>query len=135
MDDFRVAAKAFIIQDGKVLLLKRRANDIHRSGEWDIPGGRLEPGEDPFLGVKRETKEESHLDIEIVLPLDIHHFVRQDGQKITMIIFLCTPLSDDIVLSEEHTEYKWVDTNTKEEFPHWLHSVLKSLGKYKLGLP
>jgi len=30
----------------------------HKPGTWDIPGGRLELGEDPFLGLKRETHEE-----------------------------------------------------------------------------
>lgn len=133
MDNFRIAAKAFIVKDGKILLLKRRSNDVHRPGEWDIPGGRLEIGEDPYIGVKRETKEESNLDIDILLPFDVHHFVRQDGQKITMIIFLCKLLSSDIVLSKEHTEYKWVSVDCKkEDFPERFHSTLDNFVKYKL---
>ena len=49
MDEFRNAAKAFIIKEGKLLLIKRRPNDPHKPGAWDIPGGRLELGEDPLV--------------------------------------------------------------------------------------
>lgn len=125
MENFRNAAKAFIVKDGKLLLLKRRPNDVHKPGAWDIPGGRLEPGESPFLGLQRETKEEAGIEIEIVLPLDVHYFVRDDGQQITLMIFLCRTKSSKIKLSEEHTEYQWVDLKSaKNEFPQWLHKII-----------
>ena len=108
MDNFRNAAKAFIIKDGKVLLIKRRPNDPHKPGAWDIPGGRLELGEDPFDGLKREVKEEINLEVEIIMPISVNHFVRDDGQKITLTIFLCKILNREIKLSEEHSEYQWV---------------------------
>lgn len=134
MDNFRVAVKSFIVKGNKMLLLKRRSNDVHKPGAWDIPGGRLDIGEDPFLGVKRETMEETGLNIETVLPLDIHHFTRDDGQKITMIVFLCKALSGDVKLSEEHTEHKWIDVNSgKENFPNWLHPVVDNMLKYDLN--
>jgi len=57
--NFALAVKAFIIKDGKALLLKRRLNDEHKPGTWDIPGGRLEAGEDPISGLRREVKEEA----------------------------------------------------------------------------
>ena len=57
MDKFRIAVKSFIMNsENKLLLIKRRSNDVHKPGQWDIPGGRLELGEDPFLGLKRENK-------------------------------------------------------------------------------
>src|SRR3989344_5292292 len=124
-NNFANAAKAFIVKDRKLLFLKRRANDVHRPGEWDIPGGRLNPGESPFLGLQRETREETGLEIEIQAPLDVHYFTRDDGQKITLIIFLCKLSGGEIKLSEEHTEYKWVDLeNPKDDFPNWLHKVI-----------
>jgi hypothetical protein len=48
MMEFRLAAKAFIVQDGKLLMMKRRANDPHKPEALDIPGGRLELGENPL---------------------------------------------------------------------------------------
>jgi len=105
-----LAAKAFIVNEqGKLLIIKRRDNDVQKPSTWDFPGGRLALGESPFDGLKRETKEETCLDIEIMNPLRVHHFTRDDGQKITMVNFLCRPLSNDIKLSEEHTEYEWAE--------------------------
>ena len=132
MNNFSNAAKAFIVQDGKLLLLRRRPNDVHRPGEWDIPGGRLEPGESPFLGLQREAKEEANIEIEIKQPLDVHYFVRDDGQQITLMIFLCSLKSGEIHLSEEHTEYKWSDLkNSKDEFPEWLEKPIENYTKLK----
>lgn len=131
-NNFSNAAKAFIVRDGKLLLLKRRPNDVHRPGEWDIPGGRLELGESPFLGLQRETKEETDLEINIKAPLDIHYFIRDDGQKITLMIFLCELKLGEIQISEEHTEYKWVDLNQpKTDFPEWLHKVIDNYLKIR----
>lgn len=110
-----IAVKAFIVNEKKeVLILRRRKDDVHRPGTWDIPGGRLNQGESPFDGMKREVKEETNLEIEVKSPLQIHYFTREDGQQITMIVFLCRPLSKNIKLSEEHMEYRWVDT---DKFP------------------
>lgn len=91
----------------ELLLIKRESKDPHCPGAWEIPGGRLELGENPFEGLKRETKEETGLDIRILNPLRVRHFTRDDGQKITLISFLCKPISSSITLSEEHVAYSW----------------------------
>lgn len=132
MDEFRIAVKALIVDQGKALLLKRRKDDVHKPDSWDIPGGRLDVGENPFDGLKREALEEAGIDIDIVMPIDVNHFVRDDGQKITMIIFLCYPKSTNIQVSHEHQEYIWADVVTeKDRFPDWLTKVLENLSKIK----
>ena len=134
MENFRNAVKAFIVQDGKLLLIKRRPNDVHDPGLWDNPGGRLELGENPFKGLKRETKEETGLDVEIIAPLDVHFFTRDDGQKIQLTIFVCKPLTQDIILSEEHTEYEWKNiTDPVEEFPKSFQCCVKKFNQFELG--
>jgi 8-oxo-dGTP diphosphatase len=35
-----------------------------KRGGWEMPGGRLEPGEDPYIGALREFKEETGLELE-----------------------------------------------------------------------
>lgn len=134
MINFSNAAKAAIVKDNKILLIKRRSNDVHKPAMWDIPGGRLAPGENPFSGLKRECQEEVGIDIEILLPFAIQHFTRDDGQTITMLIFLCKPLSDNITLSEEHTEYQWLDIQAPlADFPEWLRPPIETIKKYKLN--
>ena len=108
-ESFAIAGKALITNpDGEMLLMKRRPTDVHHPGAWDIPGGRLEPAENPFTGVAREVAEESGLEIEVHEPLGIHYFTRQDGQQITMIVFRCTTTTQEVALSEEHTAYQWL---------------------------
>lgn len=131
------AAKAVIVDhDGRVLFIRRRPNDVHRPGEWDVPGGRLGGGEDPAAGVRRETMEEVSLDIEVGQVLDVHHFTRQDGQVITMMIFLCRPLSGDVRLSEEHTEHQWVSFAEAGAYaPVWFPSIMEKYERWMRGAP
>ncbi|MBI2483313.1 NUDIX domain-containing protein [Candidatus Uhrbacteria bacterium] len=120
------AAKAWLVHEGRVLLLRRRPNDVHQPSAWDIPGGRLSLGESPHEGLVREMREEIGITATIDLPLEIHHFTRQDGQVITMMVFLCHPQSSDIILSEEHTEYRWVPVRGDDPaFPDWMHSIVR----------
>lgn len=134
-ENFRNAAKAFIVRNGKLFMMRRRANDPHKPGELDIPGGRLEVGEDPYDGLRREVIEEIKGEVEILMPLDIKHFVRDDGQKITMIIFLCKLLSDEINLSEEHTEHRWLDLeNDLREIPEFFYKAVDNFKKYSEDL-
>ena len=80
------AVKAFIVKDGKLLIVKRSANDEQSPGGWEFPGGRLKKDEDPYIGLKREVKEETDLDISIVQVMDVQHFTRVDGQIIKTLI-------------------------------------------------
>lgn len=107
--NFSLAAKSFIVDNGKLLIIKREPKDAQCPEAWEIPGGRLDPGEDPVEGLKRETKEEVGVDIEVLNPLSVRHFTRADGQIITMVVFLCKPLNKDIKISDEHTHFEWID--------------------------
>ncbi len=118
-----IAVKAFIVKNGKALFLRRRPDDVRMPGTWDIPGGRLAPWENPVEGLKREALAETGLRISAGPAIGLHHFVRYDGQPITMIIFLCRPAGGRLRLSEEHTEYDWADAKAK--------STSRKLPKFK----
>ena len=131
MDNFRNAAKAFIVRDNKLFMMKRRPNDPHKPGKLDIPGGRLELGENPFDGLKREMKEETGAEVEIIMPIAVKHFTREDGQNITLTMYWCNLITDEIRLSEEHTEYKWLDIDSElSEIPEFFHEAISNYKKY-----
>lgn len=133
MERFRIAAKSFVIKDNKLLVLKRASNDVQMPDIWEIPGGRLELGEDPHEGIKRETKEETGIDIEVLNPINVRHFNRDDGQTITMLIFLCKALNDNVKISKEHSDFEWLPLdNCKEKLTDFFHKEVDLFNKLEM---
>ena len=58
-----VGVGAVIVQDGRVVLIKRRFEPL--AGQWSLPGGTLELGETLEAGVAREIFEETGLEVEV----------------------------------------------------------------------
>ena len=80
--------------------------------KWTFPSGRLEPNENYEEALKREVKEETGLDVDVVYQFFSSIITTVDGKKVLTVIYLCRPSGKKIKLCKEHTEYKWV--NTKE---------------------
>ncbi len=59
--DSKYVAKAVIISDGKVLLLKRSNYLEKHKNEWDLPGGHIHNDESLKQGLFREVFEETGL--------------------------------------------------------------------------
>ncbi|MEZ5320311.1 MAG: 8-oxo-dGTP diphosphatase MutT [Vicinamibacterales bacterium] len=52
-----LVAAGVIRREGR-LLITRRLEGTHLSGLWEFPGGKVEPGESPAEGLRRELLEE-----------------------------------------------------------------------------
>ena len=67
--DIRVAAYGVIIEGAQILLA--HWNEHGRSG-WTLPGGGIDPGEDPAAAAVREIHEETgfHAEIDGILGVD-----------------------------------------------------------------
>jgi ADP-ribose pyrophosphatase YjhB (NUDIX family) len=61
--DMRVAAYCVIVDDEHRLLLTRWIEG--RVPAWSLPGGGLEPGEDPADAARREVREESGYEVRL----------------------------------------------------------------------
>jgi 8-oxo-dGTP diphosphatase len=59
--DGQAVAVAVIVQHARVLLVHRRADD--GAPPWVLPGGKIEPGEDPSEAAVREVLEETSLTV------------------------------------------------------------------------
>lgn len=71
------AVAAVLIQDGKILLIKRRYPPA--VGKWSLPGGVIEPGEGLAEAARRELKEETGLEAEPLGVLWVLNNVVLDG--------------------------------------------------------
>ncbi len=98
--------KAFVLKDGKILIIKRKDVDIF-SGMWDVPGGKIE-SEDTLSGaIAREIKEETGLKLtKILLILSTSKFTESlgDHPTISRNIYLCRA-KGEVELSSEHSEF------------------------------
>jgi len=68
-------------EKGQILLGLRKGS--HGEGEWCFPGGHLEFGETVFATAKRETKEETGLDVkefELISVADEMRYIESDGK-------------------------------------------------------
>lgn len=124
-----ISTKAFIVHQGKVLILREADayEDGYNAGTYEIPGGRVEPGERFDAGLLREIEEEVGLtSISVGKPFFIGEYrpvVRDEQWQVIAIYFECSTDIDKVVLSKDHDGYEWIEPKNYENYP------LKSVSK------
>lgn len=119
----------------KFLLLKDaepKSEYVQKYGLWDLPGGRLEKGEEIQIALTREIREEIG-----DIPYELHDVVYATTMSVpgdepedphrVKIFYLATTESDAIQISDEHTEYAWmtfeeIEKNT--DCKEWLKNAV-----------
>src|SRR5882724_3902661 len=106
----QVGVGAIIIEDGRVLLVKRGHPPL--AGEWSIPGGVMELGETLREAAIREAQEETCLTVEPADLLGVYDRVLRDGEGRTLyhfvlIDFLCRRLSGGARATDDADEVRW----------------------------
>lgn len=105
---FGIAVKGIIRKDGKILVMKRADHDDHKPGVWETVGGGMDEAESPQESLRREIREEAGLEVEILEPFNIFSFKKDTGEFKVGITFVCDYMNGEVILSEEHSEYKWI---------------------------
>lgn len=104
--------KAFLVRDGRLLLVREAEGDQY----WELPGGRIEVGEEsssPVAVLRRELSEELGPSLEVEVERPIATWVRlpeppRRTDFVFLVGFLCRHKRGEIVLSAEHVEFRWV---------------------------
>ncbi|GCE14988.1 NUDIX hydrolase [Tengunoibacter tsumagoiensis] len=107
---FPVSVKGIIYHHGKVVLLKNERD------EWELPGGKLEPGESPESAVTREIEEELGLTAQTGPLLDSWVYHIFEGVSVLILSYGCYPTPFAQVTHS--LEHKAVGQFTPEEIPH-----------------
>jgi len=107
--------QAWLDQGGKFLALRRAGEPL--KGQWNMPGGFVEPGESGPEAIAREVMEETGLEIEIELVIGIFasaYGPGADGEPIFDVAYRCRITGGELEVSEESSEAGWF---ALDEFP------------------
>ncbi|SDN74766.1 8-oxo-dGTP diphosphatase [Streptomyces sp. cf386] len=61
----RIVVGAALLDGGRLLAARRSAPE-ELAGRWELPGGKVEPGEAPEAALVRELREELGVDAEVI---------------------------------------------------------------------
>jgi 8-oxo-dGTP pyrophosphatase MutT (NUDIX family) len=84
---FPVSVKGVVAVDGRFCLLRNERD------EWELPGGRLEPGEEPQAACVREIAEEIGLAARVAGILDSWLYRIDGAGEVLIVTYACAPLS------------------------------------------
>lgn len=116
-DDIKFLQKAVVFhpENQKLFLaLKQSPDSFSRPNDWDLSGGNVLFGELYQDSLRKEIREETKLEVDAFSPVQvITNYVKEKGIYYLFIGYHCRAIDEKVVISNEHTEYRWV---TKEEF-------------------
>lgn len=110
----KVGATAVVVDESEQVLTMLRPN-----GEWCLPGGNADPGEAPEQTVRRETREETGLDVEVRELVDAYQLPSGSGygpHGAVTLLYRCEAVSGELELSHEGWDLQW---QSVEDVPRW----------------
>ncbi len=90
---YNVGVGGAVVQDGKLLLVRRASR--RGRGNWQIPGGFIEPDETIELAVVREVAEEAGVLAEVVGVLGIRSRYHPDNGNSIYVVLLMQPIGGE----------------------------------------
>jgi 8-oxo-dGTP diphosphatase len=104
---------ALIQKNGKILLALRKAGK-HMGPKWELPGGKVDPGEEPEQSLRRELKEELGIEVQIGQYLGSTRF-RGHHLRLQVHLYRVSHIDGTFVL-REHEAIRWVEPQRIEDY-------------------
>ena len=104
----------------RFLLLKRAKTKIYEH-LWQGVAGKIEAGETSWEAAIRELKEETGFEpVRIFVADHVSKFYEAHGDWVNLVpVFGIEVDDEEVILSDEHCEFKWVDFNTAHQTLIW----------------
>lgn len=117
----RVAAKAVIVRNNKVLIVReaKTYQEGSQYGKYGLPGGRIESNESFYDALSREVMEEVGLNVKPIRPIYLGEWwpeIKGVKNHIVAMFILCESKDNNVVLSDEHDHYEWIDPREVDEY-------------------
>ncbi len=107
--------------NGLLFLLLKRAKTKMYEHIWQGVAGKIEKGEKSWEAAKRELQEETGLKPDKMFIVDhVSKFYEQMDDRINLVpVFGIEVNTQEVVLSDEHSEYKWVKIDEALDLLVW----------------
>lgn len=115
MTDVRVVVGGAVLDGGR-LLAARRSAPIALAGRWELPGGKVEPGETPEEALVRELREELGIEVE---PLDRIPGEWAPRPGLVLRVWTARLVSGEPRPLQDHDELRWLAPGQEGEVD-WL---------------
>jgi len=103
-------------------LLLKRANDEKYPGIWQMVTGSINDNEKAFEAALREIKEETGLipqKLWVVPNVNSYYSPEKDTVIMIPVFAALVKESSKVIISSEHSEYKWVEKEEAKELLAW----------------
>jgi ribonuclease HI len=106
-----ISVRAIIRDNGKTLLFKRAMGRESILGKFELPGGKLNYGEQPEDAVQRYLKDDANLVVRSVQLYDVLTYIDHDDRDIqyTFILYLVSLSApgNKVTLNQNYNAYAW----------------------------
>jgi 8-oxo-dGTP diphosphatase len=118
-----IVAVAAVVWKGDSVLLVARGTEP-RLGEWGLPGGAQELNETAVEGVRREVREETAVDIDVLGVVDVVDSIHPDPDgrvrlHYTIVEFCAEWLSGEPIAGEDAARAGWFPKNEALRMVRW----------------
>lgn len=117
--------------DANLLILQLpKEYDAGAANTWTLPGGKLEPSDEPGEGLLREITEETGLPATLVGPCGVARWTSRNSKKLGIFYRATVPGSKPALkLSKEHQRAIWVSITEVHDFPFHRTEMLDIIKK------
>ncbi len=114
-----VGVGAVIFRDKKVALVRRGGPPSE--GKWSIPGGLLELGESLEDALRREVREETGIEVEVIERCAVLERILRDSwgrveYHYVLIDFVCSYLSGELEAASDTRAAAWVSVEDLDDY-------------------